>query len=126
MNDLVAFLKARLDEDEQLARAAGNRQWLVQDNTIELYPEHEDDGYMRWPTRADARHAANWEPARVLREIEAKRLILSWHGAVKNDKTPWGQPVQICRCGYDLPCGTLRFLALPYADHEDYQEAWKP
>lgn len=61
VTDLVKFLRARLDEDEAAARAAGNRRWLVQDNIIELYPEREDDGFMSWPTRADAQHAARWE-----------------------------------------------------------------
>jgi hypothetical protein len=92
MTDLVEFLRARLDEDDEAARAAGNRRWLVQDNIIELHPEREDDGFMSWPTRADARHAARWEPARVLREVQAKRQIIdevmSWRHTV-NEEDGW-------------------------------------
>ncbi|MEV0616166.1 DUF6221 family protein [Nonomuraea sp. NPDC050404] len=119
MDDLAAFLRARLDEDEQLAREAGNRHWLVQDNTIELYPEHEDDGYMRWPTRADARHAANWEPARVLREVEAKRRIVE--RCERDLQTYIGTGVHVATSYL-----VLRMLALPHAEHPDYLEAWKP
>lgn len=112
---LAEFLRERLDEDERVARAAGNRQWLVQDNTIDLYPEREDDGYMSWPTRADARHAANWEPARVLREIEAKRELIKW--VLRWPLRP-APPSSVD--------GVLERLALPYADHEGYREEWKP
>ncbi|WP_206700424.1 DUF6221 family protein, partial [Actinomadura sp. RB99] len=62
--DIVEFLGARLDDDERAARAAGNRRWLVEDNMISLWPERDDDGFMSWPTRDDARHAARWEPVR--------------------------------------------------------------
>ncbi|MGP4030068.1 DUF6221 family protein [Actinomadura sp. 3N407] len=31
---------------------------------------------MAWPTRSDAFHAARWEPARVLREIDSRRRTL--------------------------------------------------
>ncbi|MEV0237547.1 DUF6221 family protein [Nonomuraea sp. NPDC050786] len=113
--DLIKFLRARLDEDEELARAAGNRHWLVQDNTIDLYPEHEDDGYMRWPTRADARHAAHWEPARVLREVEAKRALIKW---VLDWPLRPSRPSSID--------GVLERLALAYSDHPDYRDEWKP
>lgn len=74
---LVAWLHEQVNEDERVAKAAGNRRWLVQDNTIELWPEREGDGFMSWPTRADARHAANWDPARVLAEVEFKRKLLA-------------------------------------------------
>ncbi len=43
-------------------------------------------------------------PDRVLTECEAKRRII----------TNWGFP------------GALRALALPYADHPDYREEWRP
>ncbi|MEU4578957.1 DUF6221 family protein [Nonomuraea sp. NPDC023979] len=118
MDELIAFVRARLDEDEQAARDAGNRHWLVQDNTIELYPEREDDGYMKWPTRADARHAANWEPARVLREVEAKRRMLG---------------LAIMQVGKELGVSgvahgylALLLLAQPYAEHPDFQWWWNP
>jgi len=123
---LIAFLRARLDEDEQMARAAGNRRWLVQDNIIELYPEREDDGFISWPTRADARHAANWDPARVLADIASKRKILDLH----RPEPFRGGPHLVCvPCSgggpqdyyvTDWPCQTLYILAEPFASHPDY------
>ncbi|WP_435643894.1 DUF6221 family protein [Streptomyces sp. H49] len=115
MDDLLNWLCAQLDKDEQIAQQAGNRRWLVQDNIIELYPEREDDGFMSWPIRSDARHAANWDPARVLREIDAKRRIVEQHRPVGygdvclsycHTRTP-SQP-------QTWPCLTLRLVALPY------------
>lgn len=115
MSDLVRFLRARLAEDEQAAREAGNRRWLEEDNIISLWPEREDDGFMSWPTRADARHAARHDPARVLAEVEAKRRIIE-------DFTYW-QPHD---AGFDALELAVQALALPYSDHPAYRDEWRP
>ena len=47
--------------------------------------------------------------ARVLAECEAKRMLIDGFDA-------WGDDAK----------WTLRILALPYADHPDYQQEWKP
>jgi len=60
------------------------------------------------------------DPARVLAECEAKRQIVALH------KSEPGQHPDFC--GHDLrelPCPTLRLLALPYADHPDYLPEWR-
>lgn len=121
MDDLIEFLRACIDEDESKALAAGNRRWLVEDNTISLWPDHEDDGFMRWPTRADARHAANWDPTRVLREVESNRQLLEQF-RLRGDSVR--QVVQPATGGVwdDL----LRMLALRYDDREGYREEWRP
>ncbi|MFF7899965.1 DUF6221 family protein [Streptomyces sp. NPDC007920] len=131
-DDLVQWLVEQFNEDERIARQAGNRRWLVQDNTIELYPEREDDGFMSWPTRADARHAANWDPARVLREIDAKRQWFDEHQDVNDGSCgtcvdgQWGYPTHGGSSPQRFPCRTLRLLALPYADRPGYREEWRP
>jgi hypothetical protein len=100
---LTEFLLARIAEDEDDARAA------VDDDPNWLYP------------------------ARGLAECEAKRRIVALHEAT----TDFSGEVYcwVCsnveRTGLDtylepMPCPTLRLLALPYADHPDYQPAWKP
>lgn len=61
-----------------------------------------------------------------LADLDAKRRIVNWHDVQRDDRTPWGDPVQICRCGYDLPCSTVRLLALPHAGQPGYQERWRP
>jgi hypothetical protein len=87
------------------------------------------------------RHAARHDPARVLREVEAKRRILDLHPIttdvitdpaiyVKTERQPFG-----CRTDHEFYdgetagfgyCETLKLLALPYADHEEFNEEWRP
>ena len=84
-----------------------------------------------------AAHIARWDPARVLAECEAKRRIVELHEDGGNYSIGgYGGPVvtyiACSMCGtageYDepWPCGTLRLLALPYVNHPDYQEEWRP
>jgi hypothetical protein len=58
MDDLIAFLQARLDEDERSAHA-----WLPFGN----------------PDAAARDHIARHDPGRVLAEVAAKRAILDLH-----------------------------------------------
>jgi hypothetical protein len=121
--DLVTFLRDCLDEEQREAEDALKRttttrrriggQWV--EDTVQP-PE--------WRRSA-------WPPARVLREIDARRRIMDCHES-------WvaGNGDTICgRCGREhiegrpgghFPCQTLRLLALPYADHPGYREEWKP
>jgi hypothetical protein len=85
-------------------------------------------------------HAARHDPARVLREIDAKRKLLVLHRSVtRTDFTsPTGEPagpLEVCHeCDAnttdpdwpDSPCRTLRYLARPYADRPGYREEWRP
>jgi len=147
---LVEFLEARLDEDEAVARAAiptlgrakhelpdgppyfewvqvpGDGVWRADYRTVEgigfeIYDEggHGDE---------EAAHIARHDPARVLREVEAKRAILAEHERV-------GETCETCSDtyhGFDCegweepyPCPTLRALAAVYADHPDYHAEWR-
>src|SRR6266851_3549381 len=68
MNEIVDFLTARLDEDEAAAKAsleAMREPWQA-DHWQEMHP-------------ADERHYVRWDPARVLREVEANRAILEFY-----------------------------------------------
>lgn len=138
MDNLVQFLRDRLDEDEQAARGTetppdwhqgpvDDPEW-ESDEVVHMWPpEHhtpyEQDKYWRGLT-ADtvglAAHIARHDPARVLREIEAKREIVRQADLYLCDSGPG--------CGYRTKHGhsVLRLLALPYADHPDYKETWKP
>lgn len=93
--DLVVWLGQQLDTDERTARAAtwcddaaswhtapspygarsGSERWYVEDAMENGVIAHVD------PVASDdegvARHIAEWDPARVLREIEAKRQLLA-------------------------------------------------
>jgi hypothetical protein len=125
---LTEFLTARLDEDEATARSAvtaRERQWLT-------------------PTCIGLCH----DPARVLREVEAKRAIVEIHKLDTEDYAGgwWTDPhpdepdfyvrtgcTNCTSCGVDGedyiedgPCATTRALATIFADHPDYDEAWRP
>jgi len=126
---LTAFLAARLDEDEAAARAASAPSpwkaaeheadsWIVTDATSE--PLIYDEGT---PDLLEAAHIARHDPARVLREVAAKRAILAEHQEAAS-----GGYCELCYYGYgggSWPCPTVRALASVYSDHPDYREEWK-
>lgn len=124
MSDPVAFLRARLDEDEKTARAAAEGPWKIRKSTralddelgissgdVEIVgPGYEGGGV--WD-RPDAEHIIRHDPARVLDEVDAKRRIL--------DECNWGGPDH-----GDVYWAVLERLALPYAGHPDYRGEWRP
>lgn len=141
--ELVAFLLARIAEDEAVAReAAADRAptWrqatdpgVVHDDPAggvvvdmdEAFPEIVvyDEGR---PSIAEAAHIALHDPARVLAECEAKRRIVeTYHDHLENGQSSTG----FHDCGDDCTGGamiwTLRLLALPYAAHEGFREEWR-
>lgn len=138
MDDLVAFLRARLDEDEQIARDATGGPWVDEFSAVTghcvLPPDALDAREYVAKTQLlaalpDARHIARHDPARVLREVEAKRQLLDRHKPGRyGECVTCDVGAQSCGCcGWgDFPCDTVRLLALPYAAHGDYREAWKP
>jgi hypothetical protein len=122
-DDLVAFLRARLDEDEEFAREATQAPWLCEDNFV----ENMDGGVIaRFEIKANARHASWNDPARVLREIEVKRTILIEHSTV----TEWNWPSQpdgsVPMEYVEALRRTLRHLAAVYDSHPDYRPQWAP
>jgi hypothetical protein len=84
---LPEFFAARLDEDEAAARGAASiAPWSVSDTnddgTRNVEPAEAPDGLRHGNVAehiagADARHIARHDPARVLREVAAKRAILA-------------------------------------------------
>ncbi|MFD7965450.1 DUF6221 family protein [Streptomyces zaomyceticus] len=83
MDDLITFLRARLDEDEQTARAAGARPgpvWRHDSDSGWVRAAREGDGIAtgrqdRLPPE-HGRHIARHDPARVLAEVYARRRLL--------------------------------------------------
>ena len=146
-NRLAEWLRAQLNEDERTARAAtwcdeaaawhaepspfgardGGQRWYVEDAMDDGVVTHVD------PVASDdegvARHIAAHGPARVLREVDAKRRIVSaYEDAVTAfDNTELGTDL------HDLMGGSvnslryaLQALALPYADRPGFKEEWRP
>ncbi|MFI8294051.1 DUF6221 family protein [Streptomyces sp. NPDC085614] len=136
--DLVEFLTARLDEDERDARA--NRGifpspgvdgdgcvWLhirPGGNAVIARYAHPVEGY---DDMAKLRNWADtnsgWTQARVLAEVDAKRRIVA---AYEVQRELAAKGVMADDVAHEYERGVLRLLALPYAEHPDYDEAWRP
>lgn len=152
MDDLVKFLRARLDDDEAAARAASepeswmelNREprpnWHVQywadpdvaaaiaDPESSAYPvATTPEGMDEADAAARIQHIVRHDPARVLREVEAKRQLILWY---EKPEESTALPDYFNRFNTSVQQSVLvqvlRHLALPYADHPDYREEWRP
>lgn len=151
MDDLVQWLRAQLDEDERIARAASEYAepvWRLDEDgaTVLWWPpephvadKEREKGLPvvsdRWRGQTIessghriAPHVAEHDPARVLREIEAKRRILAEIVPRMNEMddqidAEFGSPsVPIEYESEKLLC----LLALPYSDRPGYREDWRP
>jgi hypothetical protein len=99
VTDPAAFLRARLDEDERLATLA--RPEFFTPECLAVFA-----------SAGDAAHVIRHDPARVLREVAAKRAILELHAQGTDwDGEPW-------------PCSTIRALIAIWRDHPDFDPAW--
>lgn len=167
---LADFNDARLDEDEQIARAASGStvvgepgHWEAAPGGDEWEPSR-DEGYadellvalrpdlarppdvvsgkwgavvaFKWESEEpdvsapvpQFRHAARQDPARTLREVAAKRvLIANWRELIlRIDAEPdpeKRQRLALTRHGLDQ---VAYQLAAVHDDHPDYQEGWRP
>ncbi|MFF6829617.1 DUF6221 family protein [Streptomyces longwoodensis] len=128
MDELVVWLRAQLDEDERIARSASDGPWKP--GVRSGLDVVEGDGWTVCDASdVDVVHIAAHDPARVLREIDAKRQLLALH----QEKQEQGYGTDLCaECGFGevsqsyYPCATLRLLTLPYADRPGYREEWRP
>ncbi|MEV8046397.1 DUF6221 family protein [Streptomyces griseoluteus] len=131
MDDLVQWLTAQLDVEDRVARAAAEEshpEWSPGDKNLGSQVSTAEYGdpvvvgpwdYLDWDVR---QHIAAHDPARVLREIDAKRRVMKRH----HDFQGW-----CAGCGNDLTnqindCPELRDLASTYADRPGFREEWRP
>lgn len=141
-NDLIAFLRARLDEDERVARdVAGGADlgaWQREDHNVfksdlgrKVLVVGGGEGS---PDADELDHIARHDPARVLRDVEAKRRLVA--EIFEYEATEDGE-LGCCHSADDIAAGqcpgtdldkllALRLLALPYAEHPSYREQWRP
>ena len=148
MSDLVAFLRARLGEDEAGAREAADGdsgQWFMGDKW-NVYRAEDEARYDLEPgpdehrlvvygnVEPQSEHIARHDPARVLREVEAGRAILAEHQPVWDDYVDGDgieratHECETCRppgTPDNWPCQTIRALAAVWSDHPDYDPAWR-
>jgi hypothetical protein len=113
---LVEFLLARIAEDAGIAESVSPPPWHVVDADDEVYVISQDFGEEVAVTdHLNVDHIMQWDPARVLAECEAKRRII-------DQAEQW---IENYDEGTDpMSAATLRLLALPYADHPDYDPKW--
>ncbi|QVQ51312.1 hypothetical protein J4H86_21220 [Spiractinospora alimapuensis] len=148
MTDIVEFLRARLDDDEQAAHLAAaqarHEQWSAYGSAEEEvwsvgapHPDHPDGSkwYRLGGTllrqsghRHLAEHVARHDPERVLREIAAKRQIID----LAAEASGLDMSVDTDRRVGDRDAAEepyigdriLRHLAAGYQDHPDYRQEW--
>ncbi|WP_107427538.1 DUF6221 family protein [Streptomyces glaucescens] len=138
MEDLVQFLHDRLDDDATFMQAAIR---LRESGAIVSSPQATEGAFALMDivqndpdtvqalsvfTRTGAR--APGEAERVLAEVDAKRDLLELHRQLEDSEEMLDFCATCDATGKypEYPCRTLRLLALPYADHPDYNEAWRP
>ncbi|WP_333742672.1 DUF6221 family protein [Streptomyces ardesiacus] len=140
MDDLVQWLRAQLDDDERTARAATEGPWSVDDDSYAeaIYAADRRTTVVaggRWGGEAsvfesteDALHIARHDPARVLREIDAKRRLIALHRELEDpqEMQDYCATCEVTGKYPEYPCKTLRLLALPYADRPGYRDEWRP
>ena len=101
MSDLIAFLRARLDEAQAAAEV---------DSTV---PEPSFKAGTTWPFIAPSFRLADIEAKRqIIDEAEGQVRLAAQANTWDNWRDGWLR--------------ALRFLALPYADHPDYRQEWRP
>ncbi|MFI5586729.1 DUF6221 family protein [Amycolatopsis sp. NPDC051758] len=130
MDDLIAFLAARVGARQALIMQAVNKAQAgdaMNRGETKVAVEQK----IRGLTDLDL-DAVN----QMINEIEATRRILLAHRTTVSEKVP-GFPLygseywcETCHVPADEAgsnwCLTLRLLALPYTDHPDYSERWRP
>lgn len=136
---LTTFIAARLDEDERLARAATDGPWIafraharpLDSNpsdwigvTRDLAVDYDPDVFATQKcSAADAAHIARHDPARVLRGVEVKRLILARYQRNRATRDGYSLPPQWLRMVTVESERALTDLAVEWSDHPDYAEA---
>jgi len=146
---LVEFLTARLDEDEQVARWAiqysglrdrglaeswevvrtgeEGRSLLIQTRYEALRSKPVTEFYDAAFHRPLADHIARHDPARVLREVEAKRRLVERYERAVSQSASVSQYIRGQDHGYEEACrDALHDAAAVYSDHPDYREEWRP
>jgi hypothetical protein len=149
-DDLVAFLRVRLDETAAKARAAtpGPWEWTPKEDVWNqcgptlIRAGHDGEGgreltqvlsgwgHDAWGmevSEADAAHIAHHNPAFVLANVGAQRRFLDQFEQLAGEAASSDYLVRgPARIALSVLEPVLRLHALPYVDHPDYKPEWKP
>jgi hypothetical protein len=130
VTDIADFLRARYAERRAIAEAASPGPWHVNAEADEVLAEDGItvcDGFALSgrQLRATTEHIAAHDPEDVLADLDAKLAIVT---AYETAAAFYNDPAN-----RHLPAGeahglrtALRLLAVPFAQHPDYQEDWRP
>lgn len=124
--NLDEFLLARIAEDKRIATtaalASGSELWTADDLPGSGPPADQA-----------AEHVTRHDPARILAECTAKRRLVLACRDIRPDLGFLGaRPEGLADFplsptdGHQLAAVTLALLALPYADHHEYRQEWRP
>lgn len=132
--DIADFLQARLEEDEQAARAAVGEavfaaqtgRWRFEPDSIPVVFAVAADGAKTqaanmeaaWEARERGTHIARHDPARVLAEVESKRVVIASYKAARDSPERW--TAASSHVQHVVMKRVVRVLAAAYADHPDY------
>ncbi|MEV6696204.1 DUF6221 family protein [Streptomyces sp. NPDC051453] len=110
MDELMQFLRDRLDEEAAEAQAAADEfgaEWTV-DEAMASVRSNTGADVVEEPGTPCA-HIARHDPARVLAEVEAKRRLLLWAESAEG--------------GYHLLPVVDNLVGI-YSDHPDFDPSW--
>ncbi len=133
--NIVDFIEARIDEDEAAAQAAtvgGGPKWAAAGEPGESGDliDAEHGGFVAWnrdehafQNHEDAVHIARHDPARVLRDCEAKRAIVQLYRDAWVQSTTGRGSREKAGAVFVIQAA-LFALAGAYSDHPNYREEW--
>lgn len=119
-DDLAVWLLDQIGADEALAQRNSDGNGLA-----DGFPDYRT--YDGPDLEAADEYISHFGPARMLAECDSKRRIVAEHSVVY--VPPPGSPYPVndsCPVCDQLPCLTLRLLALPFADRPGYRQEWAP
>lgn len=108
MSDIVAFIRARLDEDQRDF-----------EDVIEIYHPSESASALK---NSDENY--EW-CRRMLRGVNAKRRMLALHAQGHECPSEVTDPYPNMAGYYDGDCPTILAMASEWSGHEAYREEWK-
>lgn len=128
--DITEFLRARLDDDEAYARMAfadhneAGPEWSEPWNGGVLTGGRGGEVVDTFDSGLSS-HMARHDPARALREVEAKRAVLDMALSEQDASGRYGAGFNESREGWnDAQDYVLKQLAAVYADHPDHRQEW--
>lgn len=107
MSDLAEFLLARIAEDEKWARRRRDEDFVK--HRVSRRP-----------------HLAPDDAERVLARCASDLRIVGWHASGHECPRDDDSDLAGWFGSEEPPCPTLCALALPYAEHPDYRQDWRP